>query len=1350
MKNALKLIIEAVKIAISKISWNDLNDKPFYEEVDKNIIVPELTLENFEVLEDPIYVVVNQFTMTPIVGDTYTVNWDGNSYDVVAKDLDGLVYIGNENYIDATSGGDIPFAIIFGGVDIFVAVDSTEASYTEEIHTISIFTTQTNIKKIDEKYLPEIGVKSWDDLEDRPFGTEISKINLIEEQTITLDGSGSGNCISIDGYYEYTAVGTPYEIEFDGEIYTGTMYEDGDVSIRTDFTTSSGINVYMYDCSGIYSSSTLAGEHTIKLSVIGEKVNQIDDIYIPDTIARTQDLETKMDKNNPSGTGSLSIGRQPNTLTGLYSQAIGNGVMATSKSQHAIGEFNDVTNDKYVQEVENKKSVEIPSTRTIYISDNYTFDANTGVYALVEPCSGLASNYRTLISQNGLTGKPVYIMGSTTTSSRMYSSPGSVTVAVGSLYLYTVDMYTSLYAPGARGKYAHVVGNGISDTARSNAHTLDWDGNAWYQGTIKLGGTSYNDASEVALKSDVPIKLSELTNDSGFITKNVTDLVNYYKKTEVYSKNEIDAKKYLTEHQDLSAYAKTSQIPTKVSQLTNDSKFLTAIPNEYVTESELEGKGYLTQHQDLSSYAKKSTTLAGYGITDAATKTELTKLDNEKIGHTELTNEVASALQTAKDSGTFDGQDGDDGVSCTHSWNGTTLTITSASGSSSANLKGDKGDKGDKGVSGVYVGSGSMPSGYNIQIDPEGDADYGDLVTREEFDRLEETIVDSLNCVTPQMYGAKADGVTDDTEAIAQAIADMNDGDELYFPSGVYRVSNINLKSNMSVRGDGWESVIKLLDATTDYNGHNNCINMVGVENIIIRDIKLDGNRATQQSTASSQDQRLNGLHIRNASDITVKNVWMYNNGYHGCIMTYTANVTFSHCKATDNGFRPIHGHTKIYNCRLSNCLCENNGLGLTGGSGFENDSIFFFGVKNLVINDNIVKSNRRGCITIEAEIHDTDVILSGNITISGNVCECYEDLEYVKTADSNTGVAKFSSQGIVVIGGDNVLENISVVGNTIKNAHEGINLYSITDEIHSINTVISGNVIIDCSYGVKAVNVSDVLIANNQFRNLTKQLMYAQNISDCHIHGNNVNALGISENYICTIHDSNRCDISDNNIIGDSEKAIYVNASSNNVVVKNNTIFGFEDDTSIVNTNGHTLNNLCISLDDSSGELIEKVCVDPYSNTGFVRPTLVNPNTTSTNWYYTTPVAITGKDTMYELNCYLNVPIEYSDPSQYDESSGNYTGIVFLSGEELTKAVGIVTMFNGIGIVKYSDNYIEGASKNVYGVNVSITVEEVMRKYPTATHVMMQVASAYKEPDALSSVMSSVSDGHAYVYRKQ
>lgn len=57
-----------------------------------------------------------------------------------------------------------------------------------------------------------------------------------------------------------------------------------------------------------------------------------------------------------------------------------------------------------------------------------------------------------------------------------------------------------------RGTYAHIVGNG-DNTKRSNAHTLDWDGNAWFKGDIKIGGTSYNDKN-----ADRLVKSSELNS----------------------------------------------------------------------------------------------------------------------------------------------------------------------------------------------------------------------------------------------------------------------------------------------------------------------------------------------------------------------------------------------------------------------------------------------------------------------------------------------------------------------------------------------------------------------------------------------------------------------------------------------------------------------------------------------------------------------------------------------------------------------------------------------------------------------------------------------------------------------
>ena len=48
--------------------------------------------------------------------------------------------------------------------------------------------------------------------------------------------------------------------------------------------------------------------------------------------------------------------------------------------------------------------------------------------------------------------------------------------------------------------YAHIVGNGSSETSRSNAHTLDWDGNAWYKGKLSQDGTPTEDKDLVTKK----------------------------------------------------------------------------------------------------------------------------------------------------------------------------------------------------------------------------------------------------------------------------------------------------------------------------------------------------------------------------------------------------------------------------------------------------------------------------------------------------------------------------------------------------------------------------------------------------------------------------------------------------------------------------------------------------------------------------------------------------------------------------------------------------------------------------------------------------------------------------------
>ena len=100
--------------------------------------------------------------------------------------------------------------------------------------------------------------------------------------------------------------------------------------------------------------------------------------------------------------------------------------------------------------------------------------------------------------------------------------------------------------------------------------------------------TLKNQINSKADKTDiptVPTNISSFTNDSGYLTKIPSEYV---------TETELNNKGYLTEHQDLSSYAKRTEIPTKVSELDNDKNYLTTIPSEYVTDTELNAKGYLT------------------------------------------------------------------------------------------------------------------------------------------------------------------------------------------------------------------------------------------------------------------------------------------------------------------------------------------------------------------------------------------------------------------------------------------------------------------------------------------------------------------------------------------------------------------------------------------------------------------------------------------------------------------------------------------------------------------------------------------------------------------------------------
>ncbi len=197
---------------------------------------------------------------------------------------------------------------------------------------------------------------------------------------------------------------------------------------------------------------------------------------IHDTGARNQlaDLPNKMDKANPTGTGAFSLNRAAGTTVGDYSSATGNACEASGQGSHAEGITTVASN--YTAHAEGKDSIA------------------SGPYSHSEGVQGEAS------------GDGSHNEGNGCVASGHYShAEGAVTVASGSTAhaegTGTVAAGLAQHAGGVWNKidnndtYAEIIGNGQGENDRSDARTLDWNGNERLAGglTINAGTASETD-----------------------------------------------------------------------------------------------------------------------------------------------------------------------------------------------------------------------------------------------------------------------------------------------------------------------------------------------------------------------------------------------------------------------------------------------------------------------------------------------------------------------------------------------------------------------------------------------------------------------------------------------------------------------------------------------------------------------------------------------------------------------------------------------------------------------------------------------------------------------------------------
>ena len=197
-------------------------------------------------------------------------------------------------------------------------------------------------------------------------------------------------------------------------------------------------------------------------------------------VVASQNAEIFGDYENNIAVGQWSIAEGCTTLAkgrvshaeGAFTKALndgchveGYGTEASGYWSHAEGEYTKVTS--YASHAEGSYT-KMPDGSTRYTTaSGYASHAEGGGCHT----SGVAAHAEGI---------------GTTASGRCSHVEGTYTVAAGKAQ--HAEGIANI--PDTEDKYIHIAGNGTTPADTSNAHTLDWDGNAWFSGDVYVGSTS--------------------------------------------------------------------------------------------------------------------------------------------------------------------------------------------------------------------------------------------------------------------------------------------------------------------------------------------------------------------------------------------------------------------------------------------------------------------------------------------------------------------------------------------------------------------------------------------------------------------------------------------------------------------------------------------------------------------------------------------------------------------------------------------------------------------------------------------------------------------------------------------
>lgn len=310
--------------------------------------------------------------------------------------------------------------------------------------------------------------------------------------------------------------------------------------------------------------------------------------------------------------------------------------------------------------------------------------------------------------------------------------------------------------------------------------------------------------------------------------------------------------------------------------------------------------------------------------------------------------------------------------------------------------------------------------------------------------------------VTPEMFGAKGDGKTDDTMALLSACAT---GKTLFLNSGSTYLFNKQLIVG-NIIGNNATIKSSIIDKASKQN-----VGLILVKSYaIIKDVVFDGgmlNPGQKVTKHTYNNPSYDGHPILRELNETMSNVVI-------------KNCTFLNSTHMSIEFNNSAGR----NITIESCTFRNS----------NRDSIFVY-CNDLRISNNLIVNGEDNYIAIDGSFASLGI---SNVLINDNML--------IKDINNTNGDSISSSSGIFVYGDKNTIDNVQICNNTITSNYQGMRLGHITNLFVNSNDIKCGGLghaVSTKTWGIHLEYCPLCVIKNCTIKSLDYGLYIAQECTD-------------------------------------------------------------------------------------------------------------------------------------------------------------------------------------------------------------------------------------------------------------